>query len=325
MGPAGAAGLFVVRCFLVAFPEPEIHLLPGTDMKLRVTLPSRGSSFPPDFATTESLPRARLLPVAAATGIRPKEPEKEFSEWLRPRLDSISYSNKQPAPDLINVVLFGSRARVISAFSTSGWSSADPRSLGSSSRTYEAFSSMRNYASAPVSKLLYRGEGPDLVFEKSFDTITQRHHVRFWDAGSFEGQEVWLGAATHDTGITFRVRTMAFTHRIERDIDVEREKVATDLDFAGCSEEPAFWDGADHSGLYQSRRVNTDGKLATIELRSCTPAGSFDDAPQPPGNKFTRLTRRAVLETRNYLLRDNAYYWAYRMLRRGTAPRQTLE
>ncbi len=324
MGPAGAAGLFVVRCFLIAFPEPEIHLPPGTDMKLKVTVPPSESGYPSESAPAESSTNARLVLVATATGIRPK-PQEDFSGWLRPRLNSIAYGNGRPAPDLINVVLFGSRAGVISAFATSGWSSADPRSLGSSSRTYEAFSSMRTYASAPVSKLLYRGEEPDLVFEKSLDTVTQRHHVRFWDAGSFEGQEVWLGAATHDTGVTFKLNSMAFTHRIDRDIDMEREKVATDLDFAGCSEQLALWDGTANSVLYQSKIVKTDGKLAMIELRPCAMSIGVDDPPRPPGNKFTRFTRRVVLETRNYLLRDNAYYWGFRMLRGRSASGQSLE
>ncbi len=325
MGPAGAAGLFVARCFLVAFPEPEIHLPPGTDMKLRVTLrPAQASRFSA-LATTKPLPSSpRMVPVAASTGI-PSQPAESFSEWLRPKLDSISRGDKRPAPDLINVILFGSREQVTSAFTTSGWSSADPRTLRSSSRTYEAFSSMRNYASAPVSRLFYRGQPPELVFEKSFDTVTQRHHVRFWDVGSFQNQEVWLGAATHDTGIRFKLRSITFTHRIDKDIDVERAKVATDLDFAGCAEEPEFWDGAVHSGLYQSKSVNTDGKLAVLQVHSCEPAVSFDDPPRPPGNKFTRLTRRAVLETRNYLLRDNAYYWTYRMLRKERASHQNAE
>jgi hypothetical protein len=38
-------------------------------------------------------------------------------------------------------------------------------------------------------------------------------------------------------------------------------------------------------------------------------------APKLPGNKVTRLSRRIVLEARDYILRENLYYWTYQMIR----------
>jgi len=298
MGPIGAAALYTARCIIVSFPEPEIHLPPGTDMMLKVRAPEVTSSIAqnteiPDLGTEEI---ARDLPP-----------------WLNGRLDRILHRNGQIAPDLLNVAVLGSRDELISAFITSGWSIADSRTLLNSSRVYEAFSSMRSYANAPVSKLFYRGAEPNLVFEKSFDTVTQRHHIRFWQAGTFEGKEVWLGAATHDTGVKFRASAMRFTHKIDTNLDTEREKITTDLDFAGCSDVPVYLNvQRESAGL--SGPVTTDARLVVLAIHPCEAPATTDDGPGRPGNKFTRLTRRAVLETRNYLERDNAYYWAYRAI-----------
>jgi LssY-like putative type I secretion system component LssY len=298
MGPIGAAALYAARCIIVSFPEPEIHLPPGTDMVLKVQVPEVDSSMvsdgdAPDLATEEI---ARDLP-----------------DWLNGRLDRISRANGQIAPDLFNVALLGTREDLISAFITSGWSVADSHTLINSSRVFRAFSAMRSYTNAPVSRLFYRGTEPDLVFEKSFDTVTQRHHVRFWEAGNFEGKEVWLGAATHDTGVKFKASVMKFTHKIDTNLDNEREKVSTDLDFAGCSGAPVYLNvKRDSSGL--SGPITTDARLAVLAVHSCEAPPTTDDGPARPGNKFTRLTRRAILETRNYLERDNAYYWAYRAI-----------
>ncbi|MDQ2843182.1 MAG: LssY C-terminal domain-containing protein [Acidobacteriota bacterium] len=294
MGPAGAAGLFAIRCLILPFPEPEIHLPPGTDMELTVKLPLMQNG--PDVSVS-SLPATEGL-----------------SEWLKDKLDLVSYANGQPAPDLINLILLGSSRNVSLSFAASGWSKADPRSVIASSHMYEAFSLMQNYATAPVSTLYYRGAEPDLVFEKSLNTITQRHHIRLWKAGTFDGNEVWLGAATHDTGVKFRFSSIAFTHKIDRNIDVEREKVSTDLTFAGCGTASSLHMPANVS-TNQDERVTTDGQITVLATQPCIAEDDSEHSPKPPGTRLTRLTRRVVLEARNYILRDNTYYWVYRIIR----------
>ena len=334
-GPISAAGIFAARCLLFPFPEPEIHLPPGTDMHLRLLV---------EPARNETVPDRQR----AGT-------QMEFSDWLGSRLSRLTYRNGQAAPDLMNVVLVGTRPEVMAAFVTSGWAMADRRTLLSSSHMFQAFSIKTDYAAAPVSQLLYHGAPPDLVFEKSFDTITQRHHIRLWKAGAFNGQDVWLAAATHDTGIAFKVASFAFTHKIDRNIDLERDKVATDLTFAGCAGAPRLFDGESFSTIYRDARphpelllpvsetsadgvppkqahaeisedekghaasaqekVQTDGDLVVLRTQACVANEPSLAEPKPPGTKLTRLTRRVVLEARNYVFRDNTYYWGYRMIR----------
>ncbi len=295
MGPVGPAVLFGIRCLILRFPEPEIHLPPGTDMELVVDESSSG------FA------RRPAAPVPA--------PPADLDEWLREKPVAITKAHGQETADLINVAFAGSRQELLDAFSASGWYPAEPSNFKSLSRLYLAFNDKSTYSRAPVSKLLYGGKPPDLVFEKSFDTVAKRHHVRIWEAGSFEGKEIWLGAATHDIGIAFNGKHFSFSHRVDPRLDHERAKISVDLTFAGCSEPVSYaWNGRSAEG---SGPAMTDGRIAIVFLQPCTAGAADDDAPAPglPGTKGSRLVRRLILETRSYILRENVYYWAFQVIR----------
>jgi hypothetical protein len=151
------------------------------------------------------------------------------------------------------------------------------------------------------------------VFQKSLNTITKRHHIRIWRAGEFGGSEVWLGAATHDAGVGFRSESLTITHKIDPRTDRERRKVLTDIGFAGCAEKVSSVDRPQEALPASNQGTFTDGRLAVLWLRPCSGPAVNDDTPaELPGTKTKRFARRFVLETRQYFLRDNLYYWAYR-------------
>jgi hypothetical protein len=100
--------------------------------------------------------------------------------------------------------------------------------------TARAIIENRGYHEAPVSLLLLDGKAPDFVFQKQTNTFAMRHHIRIWRRPEqWQGQAVWIGAATHDTGIDFSAESKSFTHKIDSNIDDERAKVVNDLAFAG--------------------------------------------------------------------------------------------
>jgi hypothetical protein len=304
MGPIGAVALFALRYKMFPLAEPEIRLPPGTDMKLAVSVP------PPD---------SKHAAIPAAPQIAP-----EFSDWVREQPFEIEREDGRPAPDIINVVFIGSEQDLRDAFSMAGWYLADPATIRNYSRMFGAFNSMREYSSAPVSTLLYQDTPPAFVFEKSLNSVAKRHHIRIWQGGIVDGEEVWLGAATHDTGIGFDFRSVSFTHKIDSRIDLERTKFVTDLIFAGCSEAPTKierQDAAESTGKNANASI-TDGAVAVLDLQPCTAPTDFDDSPAPfpkPG-RLKRFTRRFILETRNYIVRENFYYWGYRLIERKWGP-----
>lgn len=298
IGAPGAAALLALRCAVIRFPEPEIHLPPGTDLNLAITFPPGPI---PSFATRIPTPVPQSL--AKQLEALPRE---------------ITRHNGRTADDLINVVFLGSRQELKKDFAAMGWSSPVHVSPGSFSHEYVAFSSMRSYDRAPVSRMYYRGALPDLVFQKSLNTVSKRDHIRIWHYGIIDGQDVWLGAATHDSGITFHASGFAFSHKIDGALDAERATVVNDLSFAGCSEPVSFVEDSSEIPRNGDGFVSTDGRIAVISVKDCDPHSVEDDhdpGPPPPGNTLTRITRRLVLESRNYFLRENAYYWTYELIR----------
>jgi hypothetical protein len=67
--------------------------------------------------------------------------------------------------------------------------------------------------------------------------VQSRHHLRVWKAPfDVDGQPVWVGAATHDIGFEHDNRgqgALAITHKIDPDIDQEREFVRETLSATG--------------------------------------------------------------------------------------------
>ena len=298
LGPFGAAGMLTARYIAFSLPEPEIQLPPGTEMRLLVT------SVPEDAPTTPIPPDLSV--------------EDSFAVWLRQQSRVVMKPDGARADDVINLAFIGGTEELQNAFSAAGWVTAEPHTLHSLSTTYRAYNSMSGYSTAPVSPLLYQGANPSVVFQKSFNTIAKRHHIRIWRAGDFEGNEVWLGAATHDAGVGFRRASMTITHKIDPRTDGERGKIVNDLGFAGCSDRISYLDGSPDDRSVQNPGIQTDGRLAVIWLRPCAGSSLEEVSPQAepifssPGSKAKRLARRFVLETRQYFLRDNMYYWAYR-------------
>ena len=89
---------------------------------------------------------------------------------------------------------------------------------------------------------MINGKPPDLVFQKSLDTFAKRHHIRIWkEPGTYQGRDVWIGAATHDIAISTEKAKTKWSHRIDPHIDREREWIETDLLYSKALQPPTPW------------------------------------------------------------------------------------
>ena len=105
--------------------------------------------------------------------------------------------------------------------------------LGSDLETAVKAAKGEGYGAQPVSELVLGGRAPDEVYEKVADTFVKRHHFRVWRwpaaAASDDSTALWLIAPTHDVGLTFSKQRDAFTHTVDPRVDIERDKVVSDL------------------------------------------------------------------------------------------------
>ena len=233
----------------------EIVFGEGTDLTLRVTAPVQLRA----TAARSSWPLSPTSPgLAALVNAQP--------------LRTGTRDNK-PA-DLVNIMFLGSQEKLEAAFENAGWTEAHRRGPTADFKDFVALAEDKGYSQAPISTLLLDGEEPALVYQKQNDTIAKRHHVRIWKTpASFEGQEVWVGSATHDIAIALLTHTH-WIHRIDSRIDLERSKIGTDLLFTGIANRhslvlrpnvPTTTENATGDS------ITTDGKMLVLFL-SGTPA-----------------------------------------------------
>jgi hypothetical protein len=302
--PHPAAGVLIagVRILFLRLPNGEVELPAGADLIVRV------------HAGTEH-PFPQPAPIAPPIAPPIAGPLASLSP-------DVHHANGQRAADLINLAFFGSRQALETAFLAAGWFPAAPLTPRTFARTYAAYAAMKPFPTAPVSPLLYEGQLPAIVFQKSLNTLAKRHHIRIWP---HPGQpDIWLGSATHDVGVGLEPARKTITHKIDRHIDRERLKVLTDLQFAGCIESHAPVERPLLASPPSPKaRIVTDGALFAVTLRPCSIPDSHPPVLHRPAHPFAASAfRRVVLETRHYLVRGNPYFLAFRSAHWAATPKR---
>ena len=139
--------------------------------------------------------------------------------------------------DLVNFVIIGSQQQVTNALKTAGWLQADKTNTDAVLSALMATLQKNSYMTVPMSILYLFGRPQDFGYERTDPVLVaaQRHHFRIWDAPfSTAQQTIWAGAGTHDIGIERDQRSAnAITHKIDQDVDNERDFIAATLTQAG--------------------------------------------------------------------------------------------
>ena len=140
-------------------------------------------------------------------------------------------AGEQKAGDPLNLVVVGSLETVLKCLVASGWNLTEPLGPASTWRTMKALVLGGGYATAPVSHLYAFGRKQDLALQKPRHALGQRNHLRLWLTPlEFQGQPVWLGQISRDTGIRLTPRSWHLsTHRIAPDVDESRDYLVADL------------------------------------------------------------------------------------------------
>ncbi len=229
----------------------EIQFPAGTDMQIQVVRPSMLKQ-KEEWAGWPRLPvDARLQQLVATAPTRTQTSNKTLS-------------------DPTNLMFLGAREQLMAAFGEAGWYAPDDLGVKSALKTAQATLRQTGYNTGPVSTLLVAGRPPDLVFQKSLDTFAMRHHLRIWKLNqTYNGQEVWVGAATHDIDTTNSRAGSKWSHRIDPHVDRERDWVETDLLFVGTAVAYAEVDRPNALRTLSNAtgdQIVTDGKMSVVQL-----------------------------------------------------------
>jgi hypothetical protein len=230
--------------------DPNIDYEPGVEMTVELTKPLAWAG------------------NVGGLNVKAIEPTEGLSRLVNSQPFRTMAENPPKPSDMTNLMFLGSQQDIENAFQKAGWSTAAQLSSKSKLETFRAMAEQRGYQEAPVSTLLLEGRPPDLVFEKLNNTFAARHHLRIWrQRGRFNGQEVWVCSATHDTGIDFSEANRTFIHKVDTQIDRERAKVVSDLLFTGLVQGLSLVERPDvPTRLFNATgdALETDGRMAVI-------------------------------------------------------------
>ena len=300
---------WAIRSLLMELPEPEIYYPAGVELTLTLSQPLW-------------LDAARQ-PGGAALTLTDNERD-QLGHIVAALPESTQAPVSGRASDLTNVLLIGSHDQIVSAFQAAGWSQPGPPTFRDRIAWLRAVAELRGDEAAPMSLLLLNGAKPDMSWQKGLNDVSKRHHIRMWKApGTWRGEELWIGAATRDVDFAYMRPGRKLAHKIDEDIDNERDKVAYDLAFSTCGNVLDWVDRMDSPRSAHNATgdpIVTDGRMVAVELNPCgTPRLSTetgDSTPLPEhGDKLQRFARREVLSARNGILRTNPYWRTFEACR----------
>jgi hypothetical protein len=137
--------------------------------------------------------------------------------------------------DPINFVFLGAPAMLDTAFARAGWEWVHRRTARALAKEVdEAIRQRPAAAGAPISPEYFEGRPEDAAYELLGPTARSRHHIRAWRLD--DTTAVMVGAANEDVGLDVDPLRGRATHRINPDIDRERDYIVTQLEAGGCAD-----------------------------------------------------------------------------------------
>src|SRR6266851_1868809 len=188
------------------------------------------------------------------------------------------------AGDMVNFLLLGSEDAVQKVFTAAGWVKVDADVRGTVLHGILESISKESYLTMPMSPLYLFGRPQDYgwAHAEPIKVVASRNHLRIWKAPfDVQGQTLWIGAATHDVGFERDNRNDGVTHKIDPDIDLERDYVEKTLVSTGLISEVAHVlpkDALKEAKTATGGSFHSDGRVLVLKLDAT--AGK---SPSPTG------------------------------------------
>ncbi len=138
--------------------------------------------------------------------------------------------------DAVNFLVIGPKEQLEAAFRDAGWVIADKNIKDAVLNATLKSTSKQVYLEMPMSQLYMFDRPQDYGYARTepVQVVASRHHLRIWKSPyEVDGQLLWVGACTHDIGFERDQRNNGVTHKIDPEIDKERDYLAGTLTASG--------------------------------------------------------------------------------------------
>ena len=234
-----------------------------------------GGGAPANNSGTSSLSGGSSNPLAAAAAkvvspsSAPLDPKlKKIIDNL-PRRVSDEFHHEG---DMVNFVIIGPQKDLQSTLQSANWFVADTNNADAVAKAVMMTYHKQDYLQMPMSILYLFNRPQDFGYEQAeaYSVVASRHHFRIWKApDEFNGQQVWVGAGTHDIGFEKDQRNGKVTHKIDPEVDGERDHIAETLQKTGKVKSVSYYLPA--NPVQDARNATgggyrSDGRIVVITL-----------------------------------------------------------
>ena len=131
--------------------------------------------------------------------------------------------------DMLNLIFMAKEDDLQRTFARAGWlivEKSTPQII------WHLLQQRKHYTKLPMGKLyvFVREQDYSYALPDPTSIVAQRHHLRIWKTDrELNGIPLWVGAATHDVAIEFVKHKFRLFHKIDPNVDEEREFIAENL------------------------------------------------------------------------------------------------
>jgi hypothetical protein len=131
--------------------------------------------------------------------------------------------------DMINLIFIANENDFQRVFARAGWVQVDKLKTAA---FWHFMWQRKHYVKLPMDTFYVFGRAQDYSYALPDPAaiLTRRHHLRVWKTDyEVNGSPIWVVAATHDVALKMSIRKLRPIHRIDPDVDAEREFIARSL------------------------------------------------------------------------------------------------
>ncbi len=210
-------------------------------------------------------------PAAAATPVSSVVSPALFADVPRRVADQAAPGGNEG--DMVNFSLIGTQAEVVAAFKAAGWVTVDKSVQDAILSGLMATLNKESYTAMPMSTLYLFGRPQDMSYARADPLMVaaERHHLRVWKTGRvIGGRPVWVGSSTHDIGFEKDQRNGKVTHKIDPEVDKERDYLLQSFDAAGVFSSAAYV--MPDNPMLEARTAtggsfHSDGRIVVMDLK----------------------------------------------------------
>jgi hypothetical protein len=172
--------------------------------------------------------------------------------------------------DMVNLLFIGQKEDLQTAFDSAGWVKPERWKLRSA---WHIVTQRTHYVRQPMSRFFLFGRTQDYAYALPDPKaiMSHRHHIRIWKTGQeVDGNPVWAGAATHDVAIEVAKRGRLFNHRIDPNVDSERDFIGAKLSETPVVAHETYVDGSEP--VFKAKTASgqdyySDSRILLVDMR----------------------------------------------------------